>query len=92
MILRNNEKTEVLLVDFNHILLKTGDNELDLSPRRLEIALNEINERKLNIEVVEEETSKKEFFSSYFLNENEKLREEFVKKIDAFFEKTNIFY
>jgi len=57
MILRNNEKTEVLLVDFNHILLKTGDNELDLSPRRLEIALNEIKDRKLNIEVVEEETS-----------------------------------
>lgn len=57
MILRNNEKVEVLLVDFNHILLKTGDNELDLSPRRLEIALNEIEDRKLNIEVVEEETS-----------------------------------
>jgi len=57
MILRTNEKTEVLLVDFNHILLKTGDNELDLSPRRLEIALNEIKDRKLNIEVVEEETS-----------------------------------
>lgn len=57
MILRNNEKTEVSLVDFNHILLKTGDNELDLSPRRLEIALNEIEDRKLNIEVVEEETS-----------------------------------
>lgn len=59
MILRNNEKTEVLLVEFNHILLKTGDNELNLSPRRLEIALNEIKDRKLNIEVVEEETSKK---------------------------------
>lgn len=59
MILRNNEKMEVLLVDFNHILLKTGDNELELSPRRLEIALNEIEERKLDIEVVEEETSKK---------------------------------
>ena len=57
MILRNNEKVEVLLVDFNHILLKTGDNELDLSPRRLEIAFNEIEDRKLNIEVVEEETS-----------------------------------
>ena len=50
MILRNNEKTEVLLVDFNHILLKTGDNELDLSPRRLEIALNEIEDRKHNRE------------------------------------------
>ena len=59
MILRNNEKTEILLVDYNHILLKTGDNELELSPRRLEIALNEINERKLNIEVIEEETVKK---------------------------------
>ena len=57
MILRNNEKVEVLLVDFNHILLKTGDNELSLSPRRLEIALNEIEDRKLNIEVVEGETS-----------------------------------
>nr|DAV15665.1 MAG TPA: hypothetical protein [Caudoviricetes sp.] len=61
MILRNNEKTEVLLVDFNHILLKIGDNKLDLSPRRLEIALNEIKERKLNIEVIsEEETAKKD--------------------------------
>ena len=59
MILRNNEKVEVLLVDFNHILLKTGDNELELSPRRLEIALNEIKDRKLNIEVIEEETSEK---------------------------------
>lgn len=59
MILRNNEKTEVLLVEFNHILLKTGDNEFNLSPRRLEIALNEIEDRKLNIEVVEEGTSKK---------------------------------
>ena len=59
MILRNNEKVEVLLVDFNHILLKTGDNELELSPRRAEIALNEIKERELNIEVIEEETSKK---------------------------------
>ena len=59
MILRNNEKTEILLVDYNHILLKTGDNELELSPRRLEIALNEIKERELNIEVIEEETSKK---------------------------------
>lgn len=59
MILRNNEKTEILLADYNHILLKTGDNELELSPRRLEIALNEIKERKLNIEVVEKETVKK---------------------------------
>lgn len=59
MILRNNEKTEILLADYNHILLKTGDNELELSPRRLEIALNEIKNRKLNIEVIEEETSKK---------------------------------
>ena len=59
MILRNNEKVEILLVDFNHILLKTGDNELELSPRRLEIALNEIKDRKLNIEVIEEETSEK---------------------------------
>ena len=41
---------------------------------------------------LEEETNKKEVFSSYFANENEKLRKEFVKKIDAFFEKTNIFY
>ena len=41
---------------------------------------------------LEEETSKKEFFSSYFVNENEKLREEFVKKIDVFFKKTTIFY
>lgn len=59
MILRNNEKTEILLVDYNHILLKTGNNELELSPRRIEIALNEIKNRKLNIEVIEEETSKK---------------------------------
>ena len=59
MILRNNEKTEVLLVDYNHLLLKTGNNELELSPRRLEIALNEIKDRKLNIEVIEEETVKK---------------------------------
>ena len=59
MILRNNEKMEVLLVDYNHLLLKTRDNELELSPRRLEIALNEIKDRKLNIEVIEEETVKK---------------------------------
>ena len=70
MILRNNEKTEVLLVDFNHILLKTGDNELDLSPRRLEIALNEIKDRKLNIEVVEEETSIKKGNTNVSKTEN----------------------
>lgn len=70
MILRNNEKTEVLLVDYNHILLKTGDNELELSPRRLEIALDEIKDRKLNIEVVEEETVKKRGYTNASKIEN----------------------
>ena len=59
------------------------ENDVRFSPR-----LSVLWERVF----LEEETSKKEFFSSYFLNENEKLREEFVKKIDAFFKKTNIFY
>ena len=50
---KNKEKREVLLVKLNHILLKEGDNELDLTPRRMNIAEEEIKERKLNIEIIE---------------------------------------
>lgn len=50
---KNKEKGEILLVKLNHILLKEGDNELDLTPRRLNIAKEEIEERKLNIEIIE---------------------------------------
>lgn len=50
---KNKEKREVLLVKLNHILLKEGDNELDLTPRRLNIAKEEIEERKLNVEIIE---------------------------------------
>ena len=50
---KNKEKKEVLLVKLNHILLKEGDNELDLTPRRMNIAAEEIKERKLNIEIIE---------------------------------------
>ena len=50
---KNKEKKEILLVKLNHILLKEGDNELDLTPRRMNIAEEEIKERKLNIEIIE---------------------------------------
>lgn len=50
---KNKEKGEILLVKLNHISLKEGDNELDLTPRRLNIAKEEIEERKLNIEIIE---------------------------------------
>lgn len=50
---KNKEKGEILLVKLNHILLKEGDNELDLTPRRMSIAKEEIKERKLNIEIIE---------------------------------------
>ena len=50
---KNKEKGEILLVKLNHILLKKGDNELDLTPRRMNIAKEEIEERKLNIEIIE---------------------------------------
>lgn len=50
---KNKEKGEILLVKLNHILLKEGDNELDLTPRRLNIAKEEIEKRKLNIEIIE---------------------------------------
>ena len=50
---KNKEKGEILLVELNHILLKEGDNELDLTPRRMNIAEEEIKERKLNIEIIE---------------------------------------
>ena len=50
---KNKEKREVMLVKLNHILLKEGDNELDLTPRRMNIAEEEIKERKLNIEIIE---------------------------------------
>ena len=50
---KNKEKGEILLVKLNHILLKEGDNELDLTPRRMNIAEEEIKERKLNIEIIE---------------------------------------
>ena len=53
VILKNKEKGEILLIKLNHILLKEGDNELDLTPRRLNIAKEEIEERKLNIEIIE---------------------------------------
>lgn len=53
VILKNKEKGEILLVKLNHILLKEGDNELDLTPRRMNIAKEEIKERKLNIEIIE---------------------------------------
>ena len=46
---KNKEKGEVLLVKLNHILLKEGDNELDLTPRRMNIAKEEIEKRKLVI-------------------------------------------
>ena len=39
---KNKEKGEILLVKLNHILLKEGDNELDLTPRRMNIAEEEI--------------------------------------------------
>ena len=50
---KNKEKGEILLVKLNHILLKEGDNKLDLTPRRMNIAEEEIKERKLNIEIIE---------------------------------------
>ena len=50
---KNKEKGEVLLVKLNHILLKEGDNELDLTPRRMNIAKEEIEKRKLDIEIIE---------------------------------------
>ena len=50
---KNKEKSEVLLVKLNHILLKEGDNKLDLTPRRMNIAKEEIKERKLNIEIID---------------------------------------
>ena len=50
---KNKEKGEILLVELNHILLKEGDNELDLTPRRMNIVKEEIEERKLNIEIIE---------------------------------------
>ena len=53
IILKNKEKGEILLVKLNHILLKEGDNELDLTPRRMNIAKEEIEERKLNVEIIE---------------------------------------
>ena len=53
VILKNKEKGEILLIELNHILLKEGDNELDLTPRRLNIAKEEIEKRKLNIEIIE---------------------------------------
>ena len=50
---KNKEKGEILLVELNYILLKEGDNELDLTPRRLNITKEEIEKRKLNIEIIE---------------------------------------
>ena len=50
---KNKEKGEILLVKLNHILLKEGDNDLDLTPRRMNIAKEEIEERKLDIEIIE---------------------------------------
>ena len=48
---KNKEKEEILLVELNHILLNVGDNELDLTQRRVKIAKQEIQKRKLKIEI-----------------------------------------
>lgn len=49
---KNKEKEEILLVELNHILLNVGDNELDLTQRRVNIAKQEIEKRKLKIEII----------------------------------------
>ena len=50
---KNKEKEEILLVELNHILLNVGDNELDLTQRRVNIAKQEIEKRKLKIEIID---------------------------------------
>ena len=49
---KNKEKEEILLIELNHILLNVGDNELDLTQRRVNIAKQEIEKRKLKIEII----------------------------------------
>lgn len=49
---KNKEKEEILLVELNHIFLNVGDNELDLTQRRVNIAKQEIEKRKLKIEII----------------------------------------
>lgn len=49
---KNKEKEEILLVELNHMLLNVGDNELDLTQRRVNIAKQEIEKRKLKIEII----------------------------------------
>lgn len=52
--IKNNGTDEITLVEYSHIVLKAGDNGLELSARRLEIAKKEIEERGLPIEITEE--------------------------------------
>lgn len=56
--IKNNGTEEIALVEYNHIVLKVGDNELELSNRRLEIAKKEIEERELPVEIIEEAEAK----------------------------------
>lgn len=60
VILKNNSEEEIVLMEYNHIVLKSGENKLELSPRRLGIAKKEIEKRKLPIEIIEEISKKGE--------------------------------
>lgn len=60
ILLNNEEGKEITLVEYSHMTLKNGLNELEISPRRLNIAIKEIIHRELKIEVIKDENKIKE--------------------------------
>ena len=60
ILLNNEEGKEITLVEYSHMTLKNGLNELEISPRRLNMAIKEIIRRELKIEVTKDENKIKE--------------------------------
>lgn len=60
ILLNNEEGKEITLVEYSHMTLKNGLNELEISARRLNMAIKEIIHRELKIEVIKDENKIKE--------------------------------
>ena len=60
ILLNDEEGKEITLVEYSHMTLKNGLNELEISARRLNMAIKEIIHRELKIEVIKDENKIKE--------------------------------
>ena len=60
ILLNDEEGKEITLVEYSHMTLKNGLNELEITARRLNMAIKEIIHRELKIEVIKDENKIKE--------------------------------